>query len=59
MDQSKLHTQTSYAKLKGVTQPYIAKLVKKRKLIEYYEPEKRKYYIVDCDINDKLFKKSL
>jgi predicted transcriptional regulator len=57
MDKSKMHTQTSYAKLKQVSQPYIAKLVKKRKLIEYYDSEKRKYYIVDCEINDNLFKK--
>jgi hypothetical protein len=57
MDKSKLHTQTSYAKLKEVSQPYIAKLVKKRKLIEYYDSEKRKYYIVDCEINDNMFKK--
>ena len=56
MDKSKLYTQTAYAKLKGVTQPYIAKLVKKRKLVEYYDEIKRRHYIVDCEINDKLFK---
>jgi len=56
MDKSNLHTQTSYAKLKGVSQPYIAKLVKQRKLIEYYDSEKRKNYIVDCNVNDDVFK---
>lgn len=56
MDKSKLYTQTAYAKLKGVTQPYIAKLVKKRKLVEYFDNDKRRYYIVDCDVNDQLFK---
>ena len=59
MDKSKLYTQTEYAKLKGVTQPYICKLVKKRKLVEYYDESKRRYYIVDCDVNDKLFKNNL
>lgn len=56
MDKEHLYTQTEYAKLKGVTQPYIAKLVKKRKLVEYYDDTKRRYYIVDCKTNDKLFK---
>ena len=56
MDKEHLYTQTGYAKLKGVTQGYIAKLVKKRKLIEYYDELKRRYYIVDCKINDNLFK---
>jgi hypothetical protein len=56
MDKQDLYTQTQYAKLKGVTQPYIAKLVKKRKLIEYHSIEERRYYIVDCKTNDKLFK---
>lgn len=56
MDKKDLYTQTEYAKLKGVTQPYIAKLVKKRRLIEYHSIEERRYYIVDCKTNDTLFK---
>ena len=57
MDEIKLYTQTSYAKLKGVSQPYIAKLVKKRKLLEWHNVEERKFYIIDCQTNDDLFYK--
>ena len=56
MDKKHLYTQTEYAKLKGVTQPYIAKLVKNRKLIEHHDSSERRYYIVDCKTNDTLFK---
>ena len=42
------YSQDEYAKLKGVTQPYIAKLIKKRLLLEVYDHEKEGiiYWIV-------------
>lgn len=50
------YTQTDYSKLKGVSRPYITKLVKQKKLKTYLCPDAGKYLIIDCDDNDKLFK---
>lgn len=52
------YNQTQYAKLKGVTQQYVSKLVKQDKLIMIANPKTKKWEIVDCEDNDKMFKKS-
>jgi transcriptional regulator with XRE-family HTH domain len=59
MEKQEYYTQRQYAKLKGVSQQYISKLVKNRRLIEYFCPTKRRYLIVDCEQNDKIFKKDI
>ena len=58
MAEFKLHTQTEYAKLKGVSRPYITKLVRLKKLKTYLCPIAGKYLIIDCDENSKRFKES-
>ena len=56
MAEFKPHTQTEYAKIKGVSKQYIAKLVKLQKLKMYLCPIAGKYLIIDCDENNKRFK---
>ena len=60
MSKKGIYTQTEYAKLKQVSQPYIAKLVKKNKLYMVVDPDAKKFVILDCQYNDDLFyKKSI
>ena len=50
-----VYTQSEYAKRKGVSQPYINRLIKEDKLVTIYEHGKK--VVVDCPQNDALFKK--
>jgi len=56
MDKKGTYTQAEYAELKQVSKPYINKLMRKQRLITTLNESKTKSLIVDCEINDKLFK---
>lgn len=56
MDKKGTYTQAEYAELKRVSKPYINKLMRKQRLITTLNESKTKSLIVDCEINDKLFK---
>ena len=57
MSKKGIYNYTDYAKLKGVSRPYISKLAKKNKLIMVADEINKKWFIVDCDENDQVFKK--
>jgi len=59
MNKKHLYTQSDYARYKGVTPQYIYKLMKKNKLKTVIDTEDKKFYILDCEDNDKLFKNNL
>ena len=56
MDKKGTYTQAEYAELKQVSKSYINKLMRKQRLITTLNESKTKSLIVDCEINDKLFK---
>ena len=56
MSKQHLYTQSAYAKLKDVTPQYIYKLMKKKKLKTVIDMEDQKFYILDCEENNNLFK---
>ena len=56
MDKKGTYTQAEYAELKQVSKPYINKLMRKQRLITTLNESKTRSLIVDCEINDKLFK---
>jgi len=51
---TKLYRKFQYADLKGVSRPYISKLLKAKKLITKIELAEE--CIVDCPENDAVFK---
>ena len=57
MSKKGIYTQAEYAELKQVSRPYINKLVKKNKLVMIADQTTKKWFIVDCEENDRLFKK--
>jgi len=57
MSKKGIYNYTEYAKLKGVSRPYISKLAKKNKLVMVADEITKKWFIVDCEENDRLFKK--
>ena len=59
MENKTTYTQKEYAQIKGVTPQYIYKLMKKQKLLTTLSESNTKALIVDCEANDKLFKKSI
>jgi len=59
MENKTTYTQAEYAQIKGVTPQYIYKLMKKQKLLTTFNESNTKALIVDCEANDKLFKKSI
>ena len=59
MDKKTTYTQKEYAQIKGVTPQYIYKLMKKQKLLTTLNESNTKALIVDCEANNKLFKKSI
>jgi hypothetical protein len=59
MENKTTYTQKEYAQIKGVTPQYIYKLMKKQKLLTTFNESNTKALIVDCEANDKLFKKSI
>ncbi len=59
MENKTTYTQKEYAQIKGVTPQYIYKLMKKQKLLTTLNESNTKALIVDCEANDKLFKKSI
>jgi len=56
MSKKGIYTQAEYAELKQVSRPYINKLVKNNKLVMIADQNTKKWFIVDCEDNDKLFK---
>lgn len=56
MDKKGMYTQTEYAKLKNVSRPYISKLVKNKKLKTVLDMDKQRFYVLDCQENDSMFK---
>ena len=56
MSKKGIYTQAEYAELKQVSRPYINKLVKKNKLVMIADQTTKKWFIVDCEENDRLFK---
>ena len=58
MENKTLYTQKEYATFKGVSSPYINRLMKKGKLVTKGNESNTKFLIVDCEENNKLFKKS-
>lgn len=59
MENKTLYTQKEYSLFKGVSCPYINRLMKKGKLVTKLNESHTKVLIVDCEENNKLFKKGL
>ena len=56
MKDKQLYSQSEYARLKDVTPQYVYKLMKSNKLKTVIDMEDKKFYILDCEQNNKLFK---
>ena len=54
-----MYTQSEYAKLKKVTPQYIYKLMKNNKLKTVADMSVNKFYILDCQENDNIFKNNI
>jgi len=59
MDKKGMYTQSEYAKLKKVTPQYIYKLMKNNKLKTVADMSVNKFYILDCQENDNIFKNNI